>query len=143
MTKHPGETLNTGFLKPLGLNANRLALSIGVNRSTVGRILAGEQRITPDLAARLGAYFGVPPLWWLRMQADYDAASVEGTAAEIKPLALDSDVLLTPRGVMRLLSPTQDGANEDAGGQVSSDGDREPRQVQFENGAVALIADTA
>ncbi len=50
------------------------------SRSTVdvglALLLAGEQPITPTMAAKLGAYFGVPARWWLLMQAEYDAVNV-------------------------------------------------------------------
>ena len=148
MSRHPGEILKSQFLGPLGLNANRLAIGLGVNRSTVGRLLAGEQRLTPELGARLGAFFGVPARWWLLMQAEYDAQVVEGSISGIEPMDFGPEVLLTPNGVMRLVtgeaagpsatSPLSVGVPEKSGA-----GANEPagtvRRVEFSNGSVALL----
>ena len=60
MAKHPGQILREGFLAPLGIRPSRLAAGIGVERSTISRLLAETQPLTPDMAARLGRFFGVP-----------------------------------------------------------------------------------
>lgn len=155
MSRHPGTVLLDEFLTPLGLNANRLAEGIGVHRSTVGRVLAGEQRLTPEFAARLGAYFGVPAKWWLLMQAEHDATTLDDHArsvAAVKPLKLPADVLLTPNGVMRLSAPRrQDQAavrpvSLSAGRRAETvdlapAGSRRVREVRYANGSVALVGD--
>jgi addiction module HigA family antidote len=132
MSKHPGHILRESFLEPLGIHASRLAAGSGVDRSTISRLLAGKQPITPAMAARLGAFFGVPARWWLLMQAEYDAAQVEGRPELIEgvtPMQPNPDVLLTPSGVLRL--DVEPPARERRG----------VRTVQFENGAVALVSD--
>ena len=140
MIRHAGEILRDDFLAPLGLKANRLASGLGVNRSTVGRLLSGKQRLTPELAARLGAYFGVPARWWLVMQAEFDAQLAEldpEIVADVTPVKLGRDVLLTPAGVLKLAELTPKTA--EIGPQAASDGGRRVRQVRFDNGSVALI----
>ena len=131
MSEHPGHILRRAFLEPLGIHASALATSIGVERSTVGRLLAGDQAVTPSMAARLGAYFGVPARWWLLMQAEYDAAELEHRpelAKGVTPMTPNPDVLLTPSGVLRLDTSAPPAV---ASGDV--------RTVQFANGSLALI----
>lgn len=154
MTKHPGQILLEDFLTPLGLNANRLAVGLGVNRSTISRLLSGQQPLTPAMAARLGAFFQVPARWWLLMQAEYDAAVVEAdpTLREgVRPMEPDLDVLITPKGVLRL-APA--GRSEEQPLTISqTDLDMLPqmasnptprvvREVRYESGSVALVGET-
>lgn len=149
MGRHPGEILRDEFMVPLALNANRLASGLGVNRSTVGRLLSGKQRLTPELAARLGAFFQVPARWWLLMQAEFDSWLSENDpalVADVAPMQLDHDVLLTPTGVLRLAAaptavakPVSLKVHEAGRTDESVNGKRSVREVRFENGSVALI----
>ena len=50
MAKHPGLILFEEFMTHLAITANRLAKGTGVNRSTIGRLIAGDQRLTPEMA---------------------------------------------------------------------------------------------
>lgn len=129
MVEHPGIRLREGFLDPLGLTASALARGLGVSRSTVTRLLAGDLPLSVSLAARLGAFFQVPARWFLDMQTVYDAARIEGDptlAAGVAPWEPDPDVLLTPRGVMSLV----DAPEGEAAGSM--------QQRELENGAVML-----
>ena len=151
MTKHPGQILLEDFLTPLGLNANRLAVGLGVNRSTISRLLTGLQPLTPVMAARLGAFFQVPARWWLLMQAEYDAAVVEAdpTSREgVTPMEPDPDVLLTPKGVLRLAPPVESRPTEPISlsrAEIASlpqhphQPRRRVRTVHYDSGAVALV----
>ena len=149
MSRHPGQILKEEFLLPLGLNANQVAEGTGVNRSTIGRLLAGQNRLTPSMAARLGAYFGVPAKWWLQMQLDYDLGQLSTGAvslAEVIPVELGEDVLLTPKGVMRLGPATEpqgpvslSRAELEEIPQTSSPSKRRVERVEYEGGSVALV----
>ena len=134
MATHPGHILQSEFLVPLGLRPSELARGLAVDRSTISRLLAGKQPLTPEMAARLGAYFNVPALWWLQMQAQYDAARVEADSAlihEVSPLPTNPDILLTPRGVLRLDQAADDTGILAADAQV----------VRYPNGAIALVSE--
>lgn len=134
MATHPGHILRHDFMVPLGIRPSDLARGLAVDRSTVSRLLAGKQPVTPEMAARLGAYFAVPALWWLQMQAQHDAARVEAdgeAVAEVTPLPANPDVMLTPRGVLRLDGP------DDAPHPVAAD----VHVVRYDNGAVALVSE--
>ena len=52
--RHPGRILREGFLEPLGLTASDLARGLGVHRSSLSRLLAERQRVSPEMAALIG-----------------------------------------------------------------------------------------
>src|SRR5271170_6931369 len=62
---HPGEILREEFVRPLGLNANKLAIALRVGAPTIYEIINEERGVTPDMALRLGRYFGTTPEFWL------------------------------------------------------------------------------
>ena len=70
----PGEMLEEGLLKPLGLTKYRLAKDIGVPAQRIGEIVSGKRSVTADTDLRLCRYFGLSDGWWLRGQAAYDTA---------------------------------------------------------------------
>jgi len=88
---HPGELLREEFMKPLGLSAGHVAKAIGVPRTRIERIVAGEVGISADTALRLSRLFGVTPQYWTNAQSHYDlemAALKLGPAIEqIRPIA--------------------------------------------------------
>ena len=155
MIKHPGRILFEDFMKPLSVTANHLAEQIGVNRSTIGRLIAGEQRLTPEMAARLGAYFGVPARWWLLMQAEFDDREIAACPElfdGVTPMEVDPDILLTPTGVLRLDTPDvaepepQPRLPRGALEAIPRSADHSPerrrvRVVRYENGALALVGE--
>jgi len=131
---HPGHRLKHQFMTPLGLNANQLAIGLDVHRSTVARLLAGNLPLSPSIAAKLGAYFRVPAKWFLVMQAEYDADRIAADAsliANVIPLTMHPDHLITPDGVLSLLSTTPNPTPTPA-----------VRAVTLHNGAVALLSNT-
>ncbi len=69
---HPGELLREEFMNPLGLSAGNVAKAIGVPRTRVERIVAGEVGISADTALRLSRLFGVTPQFWANAQSHYD-----------------------------------------------------------------------
>lgn len=69
---HPGEVLLEEFLKPLNVSQSQLARDIDVSISRVSDIVLARQRVTANIALRLGKYFGVEPEFWLNLQARYD-----------------------------------------------------------------------
>lgn len=73
----PGEILKEEFLVPLGLTAYRVAKDLGVSPTAIGQILAGTRAITPDMALRLGSYFGMTAQFWINAQSHYDLRKLE------------------------------------------------------------------
>lgn len=153
MVKHPGKILSNNFMRPLGLNANQVARGLDVHRSTVGRLLAGAQRMTPEIASRLGAYFRVPARWWLEMQLEHDAYRLRQQpeiTEGVTPLEVDPAVLLTPTGVLHLGEPAAIGPTEPLSipraeleqlTPSSVPHKRAARVVSYDSGSVALIGE--
>ena len=82
--RHPGKILKERFLDPLGITPYRLAKSIAVDQTRISQIVHGKRAITADTAVRLGAFFGVPPRWFMNLQASYDLAQVGSSANGIE-----------------------------------------------------------
>lgn len=77
---HPGEFLLEDFIKPLGLNASRLAQDLRVPANRISAIIKGARAISPDTAARLGRYFGTGAEYWLKLQVMYELDALEDEA---------------------------------------------------------------
>jgi len=73
---HAGRILLRDFIRPNGLNANAVARACGVAAARMYAICEGRHGISPDIAVRLGRYFGVDPHWWLECQANFDVNRV-------------------------------------------------------------------
>ncbi|HEX5430666.1 MAG TPA: HigA family addiction module antitoxin, partial [Bryobacteraceae bacterium] len=53
------------------------ARDLAITRQTLHRILAGDAAITPEMAARLERFCGVPSEFWLSCQHRYELRRVE------------------------------------------------------------------
>jgi addiction module HigA family antidote len=69
---HPGEMLREDFLPDYGLTVTALARSIGVSRQSVNELLRTRRGISPEMALRLGRFFGNSPEFWLNAQRAVD-----------------------------------------------------------------------
>jgi len=75
---HPGEILWEEFMKPLGVRAPTTAKALGVPRTRIERMVAGQTAVSPDTALRLARAFpSTTPLFWLNLQAAYDLEMAE------------------------------------------------------------------
>lgn len=86
----PGEFLVEEFMKPSGLNANRLAAALHIPPNRIGDIIRGRRSITADTALRLARYFGTSPSLWMNVQSRYELECAEDEIApeierEIRP----------------------------------------------------------
>lgn len=72
---HPGQFLETRFLKPLGISQTELAAALGVSRRRVNELINGKRAITPDTAVRLAMYFGNEAAFWMHLQVAWDMHS--------------------------------------------------------------------
>ena len=72
MPPHPGQFLETRFLKPLGITQTELAAALGVSRRRVNELIRGRRAITPDTAVRLGIFFGNEAAFWMHLQVAWD-----------------------------------------------------------------------
>jgi len=73
---HPGEILREEFMKPMNLNANRLAHYLDVPAPRINDILLKKRGITADTALRLAHYFGTSAKFWMNLQDSYELREV-------------------------------------------------------------------
>jgi addiction module HigA family antidote len=67
----PGDILND-LLETTGISQSEFARHIGVSAATVNRLIQGHQTLTPDMAQRLGRYWGDGARVWLTHQQMVD-----------------------------------------------------------------------
>ena len=80
---HPGRSIRTACLEPLGLSVTAGAKVLGVTRQTLTKVVNGKSGISPEMAIRLSKAFGSTPETWLRMQLAYDLAKARKHAIKI------------------------------------------------------------
>ena len=68
---HPGEILRDE-LAALDVASGEFARDLRVHPSSVSRLLNGKQDMTPELALRIGQWFGTGPEVWLNLQLSHD-----------------------------------------------------------------------
>jgi antitoxin HigA-1 len=69
---HPGEFLAEVYLCPNNLSSRELAGKLGVATSTLDRVLAGSNSVSPEMAGRLSKVLCRSPESWLAMQRNRD-----------------------------------------------------------------------
>ncbi|OQC07955.1 MAG: Antitoxin HigA-1 [Candidatus Hydrogenedentes bacterium ADurb.Bin101] len=87
---HPGEMLREDFLPEYGLSAASLADAVGVSRQTINELLRERRSLSPELAVRLGRFFGNSPEYWLKAQRAVDlwdaTRALKKNIARIRPI---------------------------------------------------------
>ncbi len=81
---HPGRSIASACLEPLGLTVTAGARVLGVTRPTLSNLINGKAGISPEMAIRLEKAFGSTADAWLRMQAAYDLAQARKREKDIK-----------------------------------------------------------
>ena len=90
---HPGETLREDILPALGLSIAQAADQLGIDRSSLSRLLNEQSSISTTMALRLEAWLGVEhggrADLWLAQQSAYDLwkARAEKSDIRVKRLA--------------------------------------------------------
>jgi addiction module HigA family antidote len=79
---HPGEILRTEFLEPLRISAYQLAHAINVPQTRLSEIIRGRRSITADTGLRLSRALGLSDMFWINLQARYDAETAKDELAE-------------------------------------------------------------
>ncbi|MGB6063984.1 MAG: HigA family addiction module antitoxin [Desulfomonilaceae bacterium] len=74
---HPGEILMEEFMKPLGINQNRLARDLKVPPRRINEIVHGRRGITIDTALRLARHFRTSAEFWINLQTHYELEVAE------------------------------------------------------------------
>ena len=81
---HPGRSIRSACLEPLGLSISDGAKILGVTRQALNNVIAGKSAISPEMAIRLTKAFGSTEETWLRMQLAYDLAAARKSLSKIK-----------------------------------------------------------
>ena len=81
---HPGRSIRSACLEPLGLSIAEGAKMLGVTRQALNNVIAGKSAISPEMAIRLTKAFGSTEETWLRMQLAYDLAVARKDERKIK-----------------------------------------------------------
>ena len=95
---HPGEILREGFLRPLRLSMNKLALDLRVPVTRIAEIVHERRGITPDTALRLAQFFGTNPQFWMNLQTSYDLEfladkKLERIRRDVRPFSADREAV--------------------------------------------------
>lgn len=85
---HPGELLREDIIPAVDLSKAAIARRLGISRQHLYDILSEKKPVSPEVAVRLGKFFGNGSGIWIRMQAAYDAwhAEREVDVSDIEPL---------------------------------------------------------
>ena len=81
---HPGRSIRSACLEPLGLSISEGARILGVSRQALNNVIAGKSAISPEMAIRLTKAFGSTADTWVRMQGAYDLAQALKNESKIK-----------------------------------------------------------
>jgi len=81
---HPGRSIRSACLEPLGLSISEGAKILGVSRQALNNVVVGKSAISPEMAIRLTKAFGSTEEAWLRMQLAYDLAIARMDESKIK-----------------------------------------------------------
>ena len=88
---HPGLTLRDDILPALNLQVGEAAAQLGVDRTTLSKVLNGRAAISPAMALRierwLGRDHGGSAEVWLAQQAAYDLWQARAVAKASKTLS--------------------------------------------------------
>ncbi|MDB6130044.1 MAG: higA [Verrucomicrobiales bacterium] len=69
---HPGEILLEEFLIPMGISQYALAKALSVGPIAISQIVKGNRSVSPEMALKLSAFFGVSAEMWTGIQSQYD-----------------------------------------------------------------------
>lgn len=86
---HPGEIVREIIIEGAGLSVTDAANKLGVNRTTLSKLLNGRAGISSEMALRLSQFLpNTDMVMWMNLQRDYDIwyAKKHYTNIHIKPL---------------------------------------------------------
>lgn len=81
---HPGRILKRE-MKKRGMKNVELASTLNEHAQTIGAIIKGKRRITPQLSVKLGEYFHTSPDYFMQLQASHDVKKYQDTRPKVTP----------------------------------------------------------
>ena len=86
---HPGEIVKEILIEGAELSVTDAADHLGVNRTTLSRLLNAHIGISPEMAIRLSKLLkNTDTLLWMNLQRDYDHWVAEKNSKKIKVVPL-------------------------------------------------------
>ncbi len=73
---HPGYVIRME-LDELGMSISEAAMRLGVTRPTLSQLVNQNRSVSPEMALKLGRFFGNGTELWMNMQTRYDRWEVE------------------------------------------------------------------
>lgn len=87
---HPGEVIREILIEGANLSVTDAASQLGVNRTTLSRLLNGNAGVSAEMALRLSKLLPNTDIrFWMNLQRDYDIWLVEQYSNEIDIQPLD------------------------------------------------------
>lgn len=81
---HPGKIIYEIIIDGANLSVTDAAKKLGVNRTTLSRLLNGHAGISPDMALRLSKLLpNTDMVMWMNLQRDYDIWITKKHASKI------------------------------------------------------------
>lgn len=80
---HPGYVVRLE-LEEIGMTISEAAERLGVARPTLSQLVNENKRMSPEMALKLGRFFGNGTELWMNMQARYDQWEVEHDALALR-----------------------------------------------------------
>lgn len=74
---HPGEVLQEIVVQGLQMKVSDAAKKLGVDRTTLSRLMHGHIAVSIEMALRLAKALNTTPQFWLNMQQNYDLAQMQ------------------------------------------------------------------
>jgi addiction module HigA family antidote len=87
---HPGEIVRETCIDGTGLTVTEVAKKLGVDRSTLSRLVNGRMGISAEMAVRLSIALDTPAIQWLNLQRDYDLWVAEKTRKKLRVEKIES-----------------------------------------------------
>ena len=90
---HPGYVVGLE-LEELGLSVTEAARRLHVSRRTLSELVNERRGMSPEMALKLGRFFGNGTELWMNMQTRYDLWGVENDAAALREAEQVEPILL-------------------------------------------------
>lgn len=88
---HPGELVKETCIEGTGLSVAAAARKLGVNRTTLSRLIHGHAGISPEMATRLAMALNTSITMWMNLQRDYDVWRAEKLKGKLHVEKLHAD----------------------------------------------------
>lgn len=86
---HPGEIVRELCVDATGLTVTEAAHNLGIDRTTLSRLINGHATISPEMAIRLSIALNTPATMWMNLQRDYDLQKAEKLRKHLKVKKFD------------------------------------------------------